>query len=391
MIPFIDLQAQQKRIKPQIDRAIAGVMAHGQYIMGPEVAQLENNLAEYVGSRHCVVVSNGTDALSMALMAFEVGPGDAVITTPFTFFATVEAIMLRGATPIFADIDPDTCNIEPQEIQNAIHRSRQQGLVPRGVIAVDLFGLPADYDRINEIANRENLFVIQDGAQAFGAETFGPELEVRKCPNHATIGTTSFFPAKPLGCYGDGGAVFTNDDSLAKMVRSIRVHGKGADKYDNVRLGLNARLDTIQAAILIEKLKIYPEEFETRQQVATEYRERIQKVNETIESPDMKIRFQATPKNGRSAWAQFIIQSPQRDEIANHLKSRGIPSVVYYRTPANLLQACANLDGPPMPHSEKVSRRILALPFHPYLDVTTIDLVVQALEEVVSVSQVSKG
>jgi len=362
MIPFIDLQAQQDRIKPQVDAAIQRVLNHGKYIMGPEVAELENQLADFVGAKHCIGVSNGTDALSMSLMAYDVGPGDAVITTPFTFFATVEAIMLRGATPIFADIDPQTFNICPVEIRNAIERTRSKtDLNLRGIIPVDLYGLPADYQSIMPIANEHDLFVLQDSAQSFGALRAG-----KYAPSHGHIGTASFFPAKPLGCYGDGGAVITDDDELAEKVRSIRVHGKGIDKYDNVRLGLNARLDTIQAAILIEKLKIYPDELELRQKVAAQYTKAIANIN--AELGDGVIGRQIVPEGSQSAWAQFVIQSPGRDKIAEELKSAGIPTVVYYRTPAHLLKACENLPAAiSLPNSELAASQILALPFHPYL------------------------
>ena len=372
MIPFIDLQAQQDRIKPQIDAAIQRVLAHGKYIMGPEVAELENQLADFVGAKHCIGVSNGTDALSMSLMAYDVGPGDAIITTPFTFFATVEAIMLRGATPIFADIDPQTYNICPVEIKKAIERTRSKtDLNLRGVIPVDLYGLPADYKSIMPIADEHNLFVLQDSAQAFGALRAG-----KHAPSHGHIGTVSFFPAKPLGCYGDGGAVITDDDQLAEKIRSIRVHGKGIDKYDNVRLGLNARLDTIQAAVLLEKLNVYPDELSRRQKVASHYAQRINQLTSTTRL----ITRQMIPEDCESAYAQWVIRSPHRDQIAADLKSAGIPSLVYYRTPSHLLKACEGLPAhASMPVAESVSREILALPFHPYLEHDSVDLICETI------------
>ena len=262
----------------------------------------------------------------------------------------------------------------------AIQQAEQAGNTLKGIVTVDLYGLPADYSAVSQLANQRGLFVLQDGAQSFGAE-----FNRAKSPNHATMGTTSFFPAKPLGCYGDGGAVFTNDDSLADHVRSLRVHGKGTDKYDNVRLGFNARLDTIQAAILLEKLKVYPQEFEQRQQVAAQYRAKIDEINFQLPD-DEKIGYQITG-NARSAWAQFVIQTPKRDEIASALKNEGIPSVIYYRTPVHQLKACAHLDASPMPVAEKVSKEILALPFYPYLDANTIEKVTATIAEAMTIKQ----
>lgn len=385
MIPFVDLQTQQTRIKPQLDVAIARVLAHGKYIMGPEVKQLEELLAAHVGSKHCIAVSNGTDALSAALMAFEVGPGDAVITTSFTFFATIETIMLRGATPIFADIDPRTYNICPHSIRAAIKRVHDEtDLNLKGIVPVDLYGLAADYDAIHAIANEHDLFVLQDAAQAFGA-VYDDQL----APTHGHIGTASFFPAKPLGCYGDGGAVFTDDDARARIVDSIRIHGKGMDKYDNVRVGLNARLDTIQAAVLIEKLKIYPDEFERRQTVAQTYTTLIGELNSRLDE-DQQIKLQHVPDGSRSAWAQFVIQTPIRNEISAGLMEADIPSVVYYRTPAYMLKACHGLPAAAeLPISELVSQEILALPFHPYLETATIEHIVGQIEKCVLTAKVS--
>lgn len=362
MIPFIDLAAQQQQIRPQIDAAIARVLEHGQYIMGPEVAQLESDLCEHTGSKHCITVSNGTDALVATLMAYEVGPGDAIITTPFTFFATVEAIMMVGATPVFADIDPVSYNIDPNEVERAISDTRKTNQLKLcGIIPVDLYGLCADYRSINGIAKEHGLFVIQDGAQSFGAEYDGV-----RAPNHADVGTTSFFPAKPLGCYGDGGAVFTNDDELANRIRSVRVHGKGKDKYDNVRVGMNARLDTVQAAILIEKLKVYREEFEKRQKVAAEYSRLI---TETAARQLEGISLPFVPDNCRSAWAQYTIRVKDQEQVSTTLREHGVPSVVYYRTPSHLLHACSHLghSAGAFPNSESAATEVLSLPFGPYL------------------------
>jgi len=361
MIPFIDLAAQQARIKPEIDAAIARVLEHGKYIMGPEVTELEVKLCEFVGSKHCISMSNGTDALIAALMALDIGPGDAVITTPFTFFATIEAICFVGAVPVLADISIDTFNICPHEIEKAIHKTRAKNkLNLKAIMPVDLFGWCADYDTINALAEEHGLVVIQDAAQAFGAST----PDGRRAPTHGLIGTTSFFPAKPLGCYGDGGACFTDDDHLAELLRSIRVHGKGADKYDNVRIGQNCRLDTIQAAVLLEKLKIYPDEILRRQTVAACYTKSIEAISNSSVTPPL------TFDDRISAWAQYTIRSENRSEIATALKAGGVPSVVYYRTPAHLLGACKSLgySQGDFAASERAAEEVLSLPFHPYLE-----------------------
>ena len=353
---FIDLKTQRLRINKQIDEAIASVFEHGQFIMGPEVGLLESKLSSFIGIRHSVACSSGTDALLMALMAFDVKPGDAVITTPFTFFATAEAISLVGATPVFADIDPDTYNISAESIAYTAEKVRTEGkLNLRGVITVDLFGLPCNYEKILPVAKKHEMFVIQDAAQAFGAIYRGKHV-----PTQGDIGTTSFFPAKPLGCYGDGGAVFTDDDQLAKKLQSIRVHGKGVDKYDNVRIGLNARLDTLQAAILLEKIEIYEEEIESRQRVAALYASELSETN---------LKLQRVPQDSRSVWAQYTVQSEDRASIQKRLKDAGIPTAVYYVKPLHLLEAFSDLghkEGD-FPNSEAASERVFSLPFHPYL------------------------
>lgn len=359
---FIDLNAQQERIRPQIDAAIKRVLDHGQYIMGPEVAQLEQMLAEYVGVKHAIGCSSGTDALLLPLMAYGVGPGDAIFTTPFTFFATCEMIALTGATPVFVDIDSDTFNIDPIKLEEAIESVISAGkLKARGVIPVDLYGLPADYNVIMAIAEKFSLFVIEDAAQAFGATYKG-----RKAPGLAHVGATSFFPAKPLGCYGDGGAVFTDDDELAEKIRSLVVHGKGADKYNNVRIGLNARLDTIQAAILIEKLKIYPEEIELRQAVAKRY-------SEVLGNNLFDIIPPYIPEGSVSVWAQYTVKAKKRDELQARFNQTGIPTMVYYVKPMHLLDAMGYLkyrEGE-FPVAEESAKSVLSLPFYPYLDCDT--------------------
>ncbi len=381
---FIDLEAQQRRIRGTIDKRIQKVLDHGQYIMGPEVRELEAKLADYAGVKHCIGCSSGTDALLMALMAMSVGPGDAVITSPFTFIATAEAIRLTGATPIFADIDPETLNISPSEIEKAIKAVTEKkssayplpkgfhgsAMVLKGIIAVDLFGLPADYDAINAIAEKYDLFVIADAAQSFGAEYKG-----QKACASASISCTSFFPAKPLGAYGDAGAVFTDDDELSKKLCSIRVHGQGVDKYNNDRIGLNARLDTLQAAILLSKLDIFPDEIEKRQRVANRYTERLSRL------PNMKCP--EVPHGYTCVWAQYSVQSDRKQLIQSRLAENGIPTAVYYQTPLHLQQAFCFLGFSPgdMPVSEAASNNIFSLPMHPYLEDEQIDLICGIIKE----------
>jgi len=394
-LQFIDLKAQQDRIRPRIDSAIKRVLDHGGYILGPEVEQFEKLLAEFVGVRHVIGCSSGTDALLLPLMAYEVGPGDAIFTTVFTFFATAEMIAITGATPVFIDIDPETFNIDPVKLEEAILRLNQPSayvssdhktsthsydkrstnnppkLTPKGIIPVDLFGLPADYGKIMAIAKKYGLFVLEDAAQAFGAEYHG-----RRAPGLAHVGATSFFPAKPLGCYGDGGAVFTDDDALAAKIRSLLVHGKGTDKYNNVRIGLNARLDTIQAAILIEKLAIYPEEITLRQNIAQRYTEAFEKGDVgTVTPPKVQPGY-------LSIWAQYTIRCAQRDALQDRLKEAGIPSMIYYVKPMHLLDAMAYLgykEGD-FPCAEQAARTVLSLPFHPYLESEDMGKVVEVVK-----------
>lgn len=359
---FIDLKAQQRRIKATLDANIQKVLAHGLYIMGPEVRELEERLAAYVGVKHALACASGTDALLMALMAFGVGLGDAIFTSPFTFVATAEVIALIGATPVFVDIDPKTYNIDPamldQEIQK-LKGDKASRLRPRGVIPVDLFGLPADYDAIEKIAHAHGLFVIEDAAQSFGGVYKG-----RKACSFGNIACTSFFPAKPLGCYGDGGMCFTNDDALALVLDSIRVHGQGADKYDNARIGINGRMDTLQAAILHAKFDIFPEEIELRQSVAARYT--------ALLTPDVSLRTPCIPEGSKSAWAQYSILAKtgaDRTALMERLKTAGIPTAIYYPRPLHLQRAFAGLGYKPgaFPRSEDAADRIFSLPMHPYL------------------------
>jgi len=356
---FIDLAFQQTLIKTEIDAAIQTVLSHGKYIMGPEVFELEKRLAEYVGVKHGISCASGTDALLMALLALGVKSNDAVFTSPFTFIATAEVISLIGATPVFVDIDPKTYNIDPEQLALAIKATTASSLNPKGIIPVDIFGLPADYDAIKQVAAQNDLFVLEDAAQSLGAE-----YKNRKACSVADVACTSFFPAKPLGCYGDGGMIFTEDDEIAERLKSIRVHGKGTHKYDNLRIGINGRLDTLQAAILSAKLNIFPDEVELRQQVANRYTELFSE-RSTVVPPHI-------PEDHKSAWAQYSVlaeDDQHRSQLQEKLKSANIPTAIYYPTPLHLQTAFSNLgykEGD-FPISENCSERIFSLPMHPYL------------------------
>ncbi|MYB33630.1 MAG: DegT/DnrJ/EryC1/StrS aminotransferase family protein [Gammaproteobacteria bacterium] len=355
-IPFVDLRSQYEQLKPQINARIDQVLEHGAYVMGPEIAELECQLSEYCNVKHAITCSSGTDALLLGLMAYDVGPGDAVFTTPFTFFATAEAIALVGATPIFVDIDHRTFNIDPERLEEAIRRVNQsRKLRSRGILPVNLFGLPANYDQIDPLAREHALFVLEDAAQSFGAK-HGNQASC----SLGDISATSFFPAKPLGCYGDGGAVFTNDDALAEKILSIRIHGMGQNKYDNVRIGLNARMDSIQAAVLLVKLGIFDDELKKRRHLAEAYD---QCLRDLVETP-------FTPDGMSSSWAQFSVLSDHREIMIGALAEQGIPVQVYYRIPCHLSRALGHLGYKPgdFPVTEEVSSRIFSLPMHPYLD-----------------------
>ena len=351
-IPFIDLRSQQVRIRPKIDAAIKRVLDHGIYIMGPEVFELEKKLAEFCGVKHAISCSNGTDALALGLMAKKAGPGDAVFIPSFTFAATAEVVAWVGATPVFIDSLEDTYNIDPKSLDLGIQTAKNAGLRPIGIIPVDLFGQPADYDAIQAIADDHNLWVMADGAQSFGASYKG-----RKVGNIGDLATTSFFPAKPLGCYGDGGAIFTNDDELASVIKSLRVHGQGSDKYDNVRIGMNGRLDTIQAAILLEKLKIFPDELIARQKTAKFYNEMLKDI----------VHIPHLIEGVTSAWAQYTIRLPkylERDEFMVEFKEAGIPTMIYYAKPLHLQKAYRSYltatSG--LPVCESLADEVLSLP-----------------------------
>jgi dTDP-4-amino-4,6-dideoxygalactose transaminase len=366
MIPFIDLASQRARLGERIEQAIARVLEHGGFIMGPEVAELEKRLAAFAGAAHCVSCSNGTDALTLVLMAKGIGPGDAVLVPAFTFVATAEAIARLGATPVFVDVLPDSFNIDPEHLEASIATARDLDLTPKAVIPVDLFGQPADYRRILPIAEREGLFVLSDAAQSFGGS-----LDGKKVGGFGLATATSFFPAKPLGGYGDGGAIFTDDGDLAALLKSLRVHGQGSDKYDNVRIGMNGRLDTIQAAILIEKLSIFEEEIAARQIVAERY-------NRLLSG---KVETPVTISGAVSAWAQYTILSDNRDALAAACKANGVPTAVYYPLPLSCQTGYRNYPSGPggTPISENLAKRVLSLPMHPYLDEETQMKITKAL------------
>jgi len=364
---FIDLGAQRKRIRDRLAAAIDRVVDDGRYILGPEVTEFENQLAAYVGVKHVVACANGTDALLLPLYASGIGPGDAVFVPSFTFAATAEVVALAKAEPIFVDVDADTYNIDIASLEAAIAMVKEEGrLTPRAIIPVDLFGLGADYAAISEIAERENLLVIEDAAQAIGGSTQG-----RMCGSFGSVGATSFYPAKPLGCYGDGGAMFTDDDEMAAKLRSFAFHGKGETQYDNIHVGLNSRLDTLQAAILIEKLAILEDEMVARQAVAQRYRGALHNLVKTAH----------VPEGSRSAWAQYAIETPYRDELKAHLQEQGIPSVIYYVKPLHQQVAYRQYPAAPagLPVSEALPKRILCLPMHPYLTVEDQDRIVGAI------------
>ena len=373
MLPFIDLKYQYSLIRDEIHAGIDRVLESGHFILGAEIAELEKQLAEYAGVKHALACSSGTDALLMALMALGIGPGDAVFTTPFTFFATVETIALVGATPVFADIDEATYNIDPAKLEEAILKVEREGkLKPKAIIPVDLFGLTADYKAIKPLAEAHGLAIIEDACQAFGAKAPCGKT----APALGTIGCTSFFPAKPLGCYGDGGAVFTDDDDLYDKLYSILVHGRSAeDRYNNVRLGLNARCDTIQAAVLLAKLKLFPGEVELRQTVADRYRAGLKGL----------VSLQTIPEGCVSVYAQFCPRSPKFAEIQAALKAADVPTARYYPIPMHLLGATEYLGYKKgdMPVSEACAADIFALPMHPYLKAEDIDRICSVIADTV--------
>ncbi len=365
---FIDLKTQSQRIEDRLFARFKAILDHGAYIMGPEVAELEGALAKFVGVKHALAVASGTDALLIALMALDIGAGDEVITTPFSFFATAEVIALLGATPVFVDIDRDTYNINAASIEAAITKKT------KAIMPVSLYGQCADYDEINEIAKQYNLPVIEDAAQSFGATYKG-----RQSCGLTTIACTSFFPSKPLGCYGDGGACFTNDSELATRMDEIRLHGQ-SKRYHHTRLGINGRFDTIQAGFLLEKLVIFPEEIELRQQVADRYQ---QLLPESIKKPTIK-------SHNTSVFAQYTFETDDRDMLQEELKKRGIPTAVHY--PAGLHEQPIFKKLYPgsrqFPNTEHAARRVLSIPMHPYLSFTDQKKIAAALSDILSVEEV---
>jgi dTDP-4-amino-4,6-dideoxygalactose transaminase len=368
-IPFIDVAAQRRRLGSAIDEAVARVLAHCQFVMGPEVQAFEKDLAAFCGAKHAISCASGTDALLLVLLAKGIGRGDAVFCPAFTFCATAEVIALLGATPVFVDIDEWTFNIDIASLKRAIPVAKQKGLKPKAVIPVDLFGLPADHDAVAAVASAEGLFVLDDAAQGFGATYQGRRLGAL-----APATATSFFPAKPLGCFGDGGAVMTDDDQLADIIRSLRVHGQGADRYDNVRIGITGRLDTLQAAILIEKLKIFEDEIAARNEAARRYNEALADIAIVPQLPD----------GYTSVWAQYTIRlNPgRRDQLAAELKAQGIPTAIYYPRPLHKLAAYTSfpLAEGGVPVSEKLAEEVISLPMHAYLDVATQDRIIGAVK-----------
>ncbi len=367
-IPFIDVAAQRRRLGRSVEEAIGRVLDHCQFIMGPEVRDLERELSALCGARHVIGAASGTDALLLVLLAKGVGRGDAVFCPAFTFCATAEMVALLGATPVFVDVDETTFNIDPASLERAIATARRLGLAPRAVFPVDLFGLPADYDSLNALATAEGIFVLADAAQSFGATYRG-----RPVGALAPASITSFFPSKPLGCYGDGGAVFTDDAGLAEIIESLRVHGQGKDKYENVRIGLTGRLNSMQAAVLLEKLKIFPEEIAARNRVAERYGASLGNLAVVPRVPD----------GFSSVWAQYTIRLAPgtRDGLAAELRQQGIPTTVYYPRPLHRQEAYRHypvVDGG-VPVSDRLAEEVLSLPMHAYLDEATQDRIVDAL------------
>ena len=372
-IPFIDVAAQRRRLGHAVDDAVARVLAHCQFVNGPEVRAFESDLAAFCGARHAIGCASGTDALLLVLMAWEIKPGDAVICPSFTYHATAEMVALLGATPIIADVSPETFNLDPASCERGVATAKRLGLKPRAIIPVDQFGLPADHEAIAAIAKTYDLKILDDAAQGFGAAYRGNKL--------GTFGTataTSFFPAKPLGCYGDGGAVFTDDDALAARVKSIRLHGEGVDRSEAARIGITGRLDTIQAAILIEKLKIFPDEIAARNRVAERYEQAL---------ADIAI----VPRVGNestSVWAQYTIKLKpgQRDKLAADLKAQGIPTAIYYTKPLHKQPAYRDYplaDGG-VPVSEQLSGEVISLPMHAYLEQPDQDRIIGAVRKSLS-------
>lgn len=373
MMEFCDLKKQYLSMKEEMDEAILSAVAQTHFIGGPQVEQLEKELASYVGEPYCISCSTGTDALNLAMRAIGCGPGDAVFTTAFSFFATAEVVALNGATPVFADINPDTFNLDPVSLEQAIQKVKKEGLLrPKAVITVDLFGQPADYPAIRNITNRENLVLIEDAAQGFGGQIDG-----KLACSFGDISATSFFPSKPLGCYGDGGAIFTDNQEYASVMSSLKVHGKGADKYDNLRIGYNSRLDTVQAAVLLTKFSRFEWEVERRNQLADCYTKALSGI----------VKTPVVPKGYRSSWAQYTLMLPQeanRPAIQKALLEFGVKTMVYYPKPLHLQSAFLSLgyEKGSLPYAEAAADRVLSLPMHPYWEQSEVAQVCKAVQQV---------
>lgn len=370
---FRDLKKQYQYLKKDIDQGIAGVIEQTAFIQGKQVRELEEKLADYVGVKHCVSCGNGTDALQLALMAWNVGAGDAVFVPDFTFFSSGEVVSCVGAVPIFVDVDDRTYNVNCEHLEHMICKTLEEGrLTPKAIVAVDLFGQPAEFEKIRAIADKYKLKILEDAAQGFGGR-----IGQQKACSFGDIGTTSFFPAKPLGCYGDGGAVFTDNDEWAELLRSYRVHGKGSSKYDNIRIGMNSRLDTMQAAVLLAKLPVFTgKELEEEQKVAVWYTEGLKDI----------VKTPVILENFYSSWAQYTIQLPDgetRDRLQAHLKGQGIPSMVYYQKPMHRQQAftAQKYDDREYSVTNRLSETVLSLPFHPYMEREEVQKVIEIIRE----------
>lgn len=376
---FIDLKKQYDQIQKNIDTRFRDIMSDTRFIMGKEVKELESILADYTGTKYCFTCANGTDALEIALMALNIGAGDAVFVPSFTFYSTAEVVNLTGAVPVFVDVKSETFNLDPKKLETAIQNVINEGrLQPKAVIPVDLFGLPADYPVINEIVDKYGIIVVEDGAQGFGGSING-----RKACSFGHISTTSFFPAKPLGCYGDGGAIFTDDDYLASLIDSIRIHGRGNDKYQNVRIGLNSRLDTLQAAVLLEKVKLFDDELIKRDKTANLYHEGLKDV---LVAPKVE---KSNDRKFFSSWAQYSVlarDDEERTKIMDRLKEKGVPTMIYYKIPLHL-QEVYNKDNLKRDYcsleaSEDLCKRVFSLPMHPYLEESETEYIIESIREI---------
>jgi dTDP-4-amino-4,6-dideoxygalactose transaminase len=367
---FIDLKAQYNRLKADIDQRVLNVLNHGAYVFGPEIAEMEKKLADHAGVKHCLSCASGTDALLIPLMAWGVKPGDAVFVPSFTFISTAEVVSLLGATPIFVEVEEHTFNIDVKHLEVMINRVLAEGkLIPKVIVPVDLFGLTADYSAIEKVAEKYNLLIMEDSAQGFGGKING-----KVAGSFGQVSATSFYPAKPLGCYGDGGAIFTNDDELADVMKSIRVHGMSSDRYNNVRIGINGRMDTIQAAVILGKLEVFVDELDKRNDVANKYKAGITK----------NVKTPTVPEGYYSSWAQYSVlaeSSEMRAKLQDYLKSKNIPSVIYYPIPLHLQTAYAYLGGKrgDLPVTESIADRVFSLPMHPYMTDAEIGEVIDAI------------